>query len=660
MNLTLHESRAEGREHWVKRGDDSLRTFTGWKKAAISIWLTVVSVFALYTATFGIMQPRIQRGVHLLFLLPMAFILFPANKKSLSDRIPLYDWILALLALFPPLYLIIFNDSMSLRFEFVDPLTPTQMALGALNIVLLLEGIRRAVVPAMSILIGAFFLYLYAAPYLSGVFYCKPLPLSELIEMEYMLTDSGIYGSITGISATFVALFVIFGSIMEGTQTGKFFTDLACRLAGKSRGGPAKVAVVSSAFFGSISGVAAANVYATGTFTIPMMKRLGYRPQFAGAVEAVASSGGQYMPPIMGAGAFVMSEITNIPYLDICIAAALPALAYYASLVIRVHFIAVKDNLTGMKEEDMMVPLSAIIRDAYLLIPLVGLVVMLVVGYSVFMSAMAAIVLSFVISFFKKKTAMTPRRLFEALRSAGQNMVMIALACAGAGMIVAIVTHTGLALGIATVITNWSGGQLLPAMILIMVTSIILGMGMPCTPAYIVAITIGGPALVALGINLLAAHLFVFYFAILAEVTPPVCIPAYCGASIAGAKPLQTGFEAFKMAVVAFTIPYIFVFNHTLLLKGGVAETLALLLLIIISVVFLSAAVTGYFIRHLNVILRLFMFVLAAGGVVLCTQRAVVGQPITLVAAASVTVAFLLWWAITLKREKRQAIRMGT
>ena len=503
-----------------------MRTFTGWKKAAIGIWLTVVSVFALYTATFGIMQPRIQRGVHLLFLLPMAFILFPANKKSLSDRIPLYDWILALLALFPPLYLIIFNDSMSLRFEFVDPLTPTQMALGALNIVLLLEGIRRAVVPAMSILIGAFFLYLYAAPYLSGVFYCKPLPLSELIEMEYMLTDSGIYGSITGISATFVALFVIFGSIMEGTQTGKFFTDLACRLAGKSRGGPAKVAVVSSAFFGSISGVAAANVYATGTFTIPMMKRLGYRPQFAGAVEAVASSGGQYMPPIMGAGAFVMSEITNIPYLDICIAAALPALAYYASLVIRVHFIAVKDNLTGMKEEDMMVPLSAIIRDAYLLIPLVGLVVMLVVGYSVFMSAMAAIVLSFVISFFKKKTAMTPRRLFEALRSAGQNMVMIALACAGAGMIVAIVTHTGLALGIATVITNWSGGQLLPAMILIMVTSIILGMGMPCTPAYIVAITIGGPALVALGINLLAAHLFVFYFAILAEVTPPVCIPA--------------------------------------------------------------------------------------------------------------------------------------
>ncbi len=637
-----------------------MRTLKGWTKTAIGLWLTVVSVFALYTATFGIMQPRIQRGVHLLFLLPMAFILFPASKKNSSDRIPVYDWILAFLALIPPLYLIIFNDAMSSRFEFVDPLTPTQMALGALNIVLLLEGIRRAVVPAMTILICGFFVYVFAAPNFSGVFYCKPLPVSELIEMEYMLTDSGIYGSITGISATFVALFVIFGSIMEGTQTGKFFTDLACRLTGKSRGGPAKVAVVSSAFFGSISGVAAANVYATGTFTIPMMKRLGYRPQFAGAVEAVASSGGQYMPPIMGAGAFVMSEITGIPYLDICVAAALPAIAYYTSLAIRVHFIAVKDNLKGMKEEDMMVPLSVIIKDSYLLIPLFGLMGLLIAGYSVFMAAMGAIAMSYLISFFKKKTAMTPKKTLEALQTAGQNMVMIALACAGAGMIVAIVTHTGLALGIAAVITNWSGGHLLPAMMLIMVTSLILGMGMPCTPAYIVAITIGGPALVAMGINLLAAHLFVFYFSILAEVTPPVCIPAYCAASIAGAKPLQTGFEAFKMAIVAFTIPYIFVFNHALLLRGGMVETLSLALWIIISVVFLSAAVTGFFIRRLNVILRLFMFVLAAGGVVLCTQRAMVGQPITLTTAAAVTLAFLLWWAMALKRDKRQAIPLGT
>jgi len=632
-----------------------LRTLSGWKKTVIGLWLTVVSVFALYTATFGIMQPRIQRGVHLLFLLPMAFILFPASKKSASDKIPVYDWILAFLALIPALYIIFDNNALGSRFEFVDALTPLQMALGALNVVLLLEGIRRAVVPAMTILICGFFVYVFAAPNFSGVFYCKPLPLSELIEMEYMLTDSGIYGSITGISATFVALFVIFGSIMEGTQTGKFFTDLACRLTGKSRGGPAKVAVISSAFFGSISGVAAANVYATGTFTIPMMKRLGYRPQFAGAVEAVASSGGQYMPPIMGAGAFVMSEITGIPYLDICVAAALPAIAYYASLAIRVHFIAVKDNLKGMKEEDMMVPLSVIIKDSYLLIPLFGLMGLLMAGYSVFMAAMGAIVMSFAISFVKKKTAMTPRKTFEALKSAGENMVMIALACAGAGMIVAIVTHTGLALGIATVINNWSGGFLLPALMLIMVTSLILGMGMPCTPAYIIAITIGGPALVALNVNLLAAHLFVFYFSILAEVTPPVCIPAYCAASIAGAKPLQTGFEAFKMALVAFTIPYIFVFNHALLLKGGLVETLSLALWIIISVVFLAAAVTGFFFKHISWPVRAVMLAAAIGGVILCTHRELVGMPLAFGVAVAVSLAFLAFVYLWKPRQSQTA-----
>lgn len=632
-----------------------MRALDGWKKTVVGIWLMAVSVFAFYTATFGIMQPRIQRGVHLLFLLPMAFILFPATKKSISDKIPVYDWIMAFLSLLPALYVIIRNDALSMRFEFVEPLTSLEMALGALNILLMLEAIRRAVVPAMTILIGAFIAYLYVAPYLSGVFFAKPLPLSEIIEMQFLITDAGIYGSITGISATFVALMVIFGAIMEGTQTGKFFTDLACRLAGKSRGGPAKVAVISSAFFGSISGVAAANVYATGTFTIPMMKRLGYRPQFAGAVEAVASSGGQYMPPIMGAGAFVMSEISGIPYLEICIAAALPALMYYSSLVARVHFVAVRDNLGGLTEEEMSMPLSVILKDAYLLIPLVGLVTMLVVGYSVFKAAMGAIVISFVVSFFKKETAMTPKRLLKALRVAGQNMVMIALACAGAGMVVAIVTHTGLALGIASVITNWSGGHLQPALILIMVTSLVLGMGMPCTPAYIIAITIGGPALLNMGVDLQAAHLFIFYFAILAEVTPPVCIPAYCAASIAGSRPLQTGFEAFKLALIAFVIPYIYVYNQALLLKGGLVEIVSLVLVMSIAIIVFSAAYSGFFFKNLKWIYR---GIMAAAGCVLiyvCTLRDVVGQPITLVAATSSLAAFLLFIAARSRKMKRMA-----
>lgn len=316
---------------------------------------------------------------------------------------------------------------------------------------------------------------------------------------------------------------VIFGAIMEGTQTGKFFTDLACRLAGKSRGGPAKVAVISSAFFGSISGVAAANVYATGTFTIPMMKKLGYRPQFAGAVEAVSSSGGQYMQPIMGAGVFVMSEITGIPYLEICIAAVLPALMYYASLVARVHFVALRDNLRGLTEEEMSVPLSVILKDAYLLVPLVGLVALLVAGYSVFKAAMGA-----------------------------------------------IVTHTGLALGIASLITNWSGGHL-------------------------------------------------------------------------------------QLALIAFVIPYIYVYNQALLLKGGLVETVSLILVMSIAIIAFSAAYSGFFFKNLK---WLYRGIMAAAGCVLiyaCTLRDVVGQPITLVAATSSLAAFLLFTAARSRKMKRIA-----
>ena len=561
----------------------------------------------------------------------------------MSDKIPAYDWILAFLSTLPALYVIINDTALNMRLTFMEPLSTPVMILGALNIVLLIEAIRRAAVPAMAMLIGIFFLYFYVAPYFSGVFYSKPTELYKIIEMQFLITDAGIYGSITGIAATFVALFIIFGAIMEKTETGKFFTDLACRLAGRSKGGPAKVSVISSCFFGSISGVATANVYAIGTFTIPMMKKLGYRPQFAGAVEAVAASGGQYMPPVMGAGAFVMSEITGIPYLKICIAAALPALLYYGSLVLRVHFIAIKDNLKAMKEEEIGISLRDVLKDSYMLLPVVVLLVMLISGFSVFIAAMWAIALSFLISFSKKHTRMTPSMIMETLITAGKNMVMIACCCAGAGMIVATVTYTGLALGIAAVIVNWAGGFLLPALILIMVVALILGMGMPCTPAYIIAITIGGPALLMLGIPLLAAHLFVFYFAILAEVTPPVCIPAYCAASIAQSDPMLTGFEAFKLALIAFVVPYIYVYNQALLLQGGLAEIISLVLVMIIAIAALSSAVSGCFFKKLDLFERAFLAVLGFGGVVLCTYRSVVGHPITLVVAASIILAFLSW-----------------
>jgi len=627
-----------------------VRQFKGLQNWLIGGWFVVLSSFQLYTAIFGILQPRPQRGIHLFFLLPAAFILFPATKKLVVDnKIPIYDWILAGLALLPPIYLLINNDYLTERLKFVDPVLPIELILGTINIILLLEAIRRVVVPEMAILIASFIGFLYVAPYLPGVFYSKAPSFSDLVEMHYLITDSGIYGAITGVTATFVALFVIFGAVMETTNTGRFFTDLASRLAGKSKGGPAKIAIISSGLFGSISGVAAANVYSTGTFTIPLMKRLGYRPSFAGAVEASASVGGMMMPPVMGAGAFVMAEITGIPYVKIIIAATLGSILYYMSLIYRVHFTALKDGLRGLEEKDVK-PIKAILKDCYLLIPMVALVVMLLIGYSPFRAAIVAIAICFVSSFFRRETWMTPARIWQTLRLGGQNMVMIALACAGAGMVVSIVTHTGLALGIASVITNWSGGYLFPALLLIMVTSLTLGMGLPCTPAYIIAITIGGAALLAMDCSMLASHMFVYYFAILAGVTPPVCIAAYCGAAIAGSKPLETGFESFKLALVAFIVPFVFVYNEALLMQGNVIGILTVTTLLLICVTLSAGGLTGYLFQEMGLIGRVLTLALAMLAAGLCSLREMTHQPLMLLAS----IAFFAGLTFLLSRSNRQ------
>jgi TRAP transporter 4TM/12TM fusion protein len=403
--------------------------------------------------------------------------------------------------------------------------------------------------------------------------------------------------------------------------------------------------------------VAAANVYSTGTFTIPLMKKLGYRPRFAGAVEASASVGGMMMPPVMGAGAFVMSEITGIPYVKIIIAATLGSILYYTSLVFRVHFTALKDGLKGMDEKDLK-PLKTILKDTYLLIPMIVMVIILLIGYSPFRAAIYAIGICFVFSFFKRENRMTPGKIWETLRLGGQNMIMIAMACAGAGMVVSIVTHTGLALGIATVITNWSGGHLLPALLLIMVTSLTLGMGLPCTPAYIIAITIGGPALIAMGCSLLPSHMFVYYFAILAGVTPPVCIAAYCGAAIAESKPLQTGFESLKLAMVGFIVPYVFVFNNALLMQGSVVGILSVATLLIMCVILSAGGLSGYLFKEMNLAGRSVTLALAIGTAVLCTKPDLTNHPLMFAASVATLVVFSV--LVFRKKKSLEPVTVGS
>ena len=632
-----------------------MRQLKGLLKNLVAIWAATIAVFHLYTAVFGIMQPRIQRGLHLLFLLPLAFILYPATKKSPKDRPSALDFFLAVLSMVPAIYVIVMNEPLNMRMSMVDPVLPIEVVLGTINIVLLIEAIRRVVVPAMAILVGGFLSYMFFAPYLSGIFFARRTSFARIIEMNYLITDTGIYGSITGVTATFVAVFVIFGSFMQYTKTGEFFTNFACRVAGAGPGGPAKIAVVSSGLFGSISGVAAANVYATGTFTIPLMKKLGYRAQFAGAVEAAASTGGLIMPPIMGAGAFVMSEITNISYATIAVAAFLGAILYYLAIGLRVHFMALKHQLKAMDPADM-ITWKQVLKDSYLLIPLVVLITYLVIGYSPFGAATASIAVTFVLSFFRKDTMLTPKRLFEVFSLSGHNLIMLAVSCAGAGIVISVVTYTGLALGIATVITSFSGGFLLPALILIMITSIVLGMGLPCTPAYIIAVTIGGPALLALGIDKLPAHLFVFYFAILAEVTPPVCIAAYCGAAIAGSKPMATGFEAAQLAIMGYLIPYIFVYNQALLMRGSAGIILATFLIMVVVSIVSASAFSGYLFRNMKLYQSLLMGAVALGLTVLAASAGILSNGLVQ-AVVIVSAVFLISTFVIMNRKALHAMK---
>jgi len=597
-----------------------MRKLSGPLKTIVGIWSAAIAVFILYTAIFGIFQPRIQRGIALLFLLPLGFIFYPATKKSPTERPSFFDWILAIASMLPSLYVILFNDRLNMRMVTIDSVQTIEVILGALNIILVLEAVRRAVVPAMAILIAGFIVYVWVAPFLPGVFYARPIRLERLIELNYLVQDVGIYGSLMGIMSTFVAIFVIFGNFLEGTKTGAYFTDFASRVAGKGPGGAAKVAVVASGLFGMISGVGVANMYATGTFTIPLMKRLGYRPQFAASVAAASSTGGQLMPPIMGAAAFVMSEITGIPYWTIALAAFVPAVFYYVSIFMRVHFIALKEKLRPMDESEML-SWKQLIKDSYLLLPLVVLVVMLSIGFSPFLACILAIATTFVLSLFSKETMLTPRKLFKIFETSGRQCIMLAITCAGAGMIISIISYTGLGLGIATLVSRFSGGFLLPALILVAITCIIMGLGMPCTPAYIISVVIGAPAMNALGIPTLPAHLFVFYFAILAELTPPDAIVAYCAASIAGADAWKTGWEASLTGIMGYIIPFVFIYNSAIILRGPIYAIIATSMLLFIAVTFSASLVTGYLFKHISIVVRVLLGVAAAAVVILACQK---------------------------------------
>ncbi len=591
-----------------------MRELTGRTGLAVAVWAAVAAAFHIYTAGYGFIEPREMRSAHLGLLIPLAFVLFPARPgKSPADRPSWVDWCLAALALPPNIYSYLEANRINLRFENVTALETPEIYFGAILTVLIIEALRRAVTPVLAGLLSLGVIYLFVTEYMPGLLYYRNMGFEEIVETMYLLNGMGIYGSITGISATMVAIYIAFGAMVEVSGLGRLFHNLGTKVAGRHSGGPAKVEVISSALFGTISGSSTANVFATGSFTIPAMIKLGYRKHFAAGVEAASSVGGQIMPPVMGAGAFVMAEITNIPYSQIIVAALLGSLLYFFMILISVHFEAKRLGLSGV-DPSQIPSWRTVGRDAHLLLPVVLLMALLLDNWSPHFAAFCAILATFAVSWLRKDTRIGPALAFKILANAGRNMTIVALACAGASMFVACLTVTGLVVSISNVITSLSQGNILIAGALLMVTTLILGMGVPTTAAYVIGASVGASTLIGMGVPMLAAHMFVFYFSILADATPPVSVASYAAASIAKADPMKVGVVAFRLALAGFVVGFSYLYTPALLMQGPTMEIIAEMLVNSLGLTLMAAGLSGYFAGYLAMPYRV---ILTLGALVL-------------------------------------------
>ena len=574
-----------------------MRKLSGVSYKIMYVYIVIIGLFHLYTSIFGAYEAYLQKNIHLGLVLPLAFILFPMCKKAPSDSVPWYDWILGVAAMMPSLYVVLNYEDITMRIVQVDPVTQAQFILGILLFVLLMEGTRRVVGLPLTIIACLFTAYMYFGDRLPGVMAGLSFPLSEVVEQIY-LTDEGIFSMPLGVSSTLVAAFLIFGGFLEKCGTGAYFMEVAQAFTGTAPGGPANIAVMSSCLFGSISGSAVANVYGTGTFTIPLMKKIGYPAHFAGAVEAVASSGGQIMPPVMGAGAFLMASFLGLPFVDIMIAAITPALLYYSAVFLMVRLEALKCGLRGLSKEEL--PNKAeVLKKAYLFAPIIALVYFLLIGYTPMRAAVIGVGVAWVSSLPNKETRMGPRAIIDAIYGGCKSITLVCVACASAGTVLGSVALTGVGVKLVGFVLAFSQGIPIVALFLVMIVSLILGMGLPTTGAYILAAALGVPILTTLGFPPLSAHMFVFYYAIISNITPPVALAAYAASSIAGSNPNKTGFTACKLGFLAFVTPFAFCYDPGILLQLDLIGNIYGIIACIAACLGLGFALMGYINRPL-------------------------------------------------------------
>lgn len=499
-------------------------------------------------------------------------------------------------------YLMVHLDGTALRMRAGTPFASPGNAWAAMaGLILILELTRRVAGSALVVISGIFVLYSFVGPYLPGFLTHDGFDFSRFF--SYIYTDAGVLGATTAVSSTYIILFIVFAAFLQASKVGDYFVNFAFAAAGRARGGPAKVAVFASGLMGMINGTSAGNVVATGSLTIPLMKKVGYSGKTAGAIEAAASTGGQIMPPIMGAGAFIMAEITGIPYSDIAIAAIIPAVLYFLSTYLMVDFEAAKLGMRGMRSDELP-KFSKMVKQVYLFIPIIILIVALFMGYSVIRAGTLATAAAAVVSWLTP-FKMGPKSIFKAFDLAGVMSIQIITVCACAGIIVGVIALTGVGARFSSILLDIAENSQLIALFFAMCIAILLGMGMPTTAAYAVAASVVAPGLIELGIQPLVAHFFVFYFAVISAITPPVALASYAAAGISGANPMATSFTSFKIGLTAFIVPFMFFYNAALLMEGEWFVILRAFVTACIGVFFLAAAIQGWFWgAHANWVVR--------------------------------------------------------
>ncbi|MBB1243787.1 TRAP transporter permease [Streptomyces durbertensis] len=580
-------------------GQSRATTAVGYGVLALALAL---GCFQIYTALSLSLNSYLQRVLHLMFVLVLVFVTRPAGKGRWARRLPMavVDALLVLAAVTVSLYPVLDYDGIVARAGI--PST-ADLAMGTVAILLLLEACRRAIGTFMAVLVACFLCYAWLGPLLPGLLSHRGYTVQRIVSHTYLFQE-GIYGLALGVAATFVFMFILFGAVLEKTGGGSFFINVAYALTGKYRGGPAKGAVVASALMGSVSGSAIANTVTTGSFTIPMMKKAGYRPHEAGGVEAAASTGGQLLPPLMGAGAFVMAELIGVPYIEIVKVAIIPALMYFAVIFLFVDILARRHGIRRLPAEDLPRMREVMAGGFHFLPPLILLVTLLTLHFTPLLAGLYATAALAVVAMLRASTRMSLKDVGEVFALAARNTLSVSVATAAAGVVVGVVGLTGLGLKFSSMMLSWGGGYLLPTLLLIAVASMVLGMGLPVTAAYIVLIVLAGPALLDLGVPLIVAHMIVYWYSQDSNVTPPVALSGFAAAGIAGSSPIRTSMAAWKFSKGLYVIPVLMAYSP-LLLNGPVSEIILAVVTGLIGLMTFAVAIEGFWLRRTTAFERL-------------------------------------------------------